>query len=722
MDGTMSRRIRAGRAPLWTLAGLTFLSGCGGTDVDVSNATAIGLHGPAGSRGDSAAGVLAPRHTLDAAVVPAWYEFAPPPLPLLAPADGDDSPPPAAQGEPTVVLPSLDTDGVTRLPPDELEDAPEPPPTRYDVGGHYALDTADSTPKSAAESAVADAANNAVERLPNVAAPAAEYSAPRLVAPVVVEPTPTQPSVEAVRPLPPVERETPTSGPAAAGQYGRYSPDAFGRDTQPRAPAPRADETPIYVAPPQREVEPLNPPAAEPPRAHESVRRLTSVDDAVSAGPLEAATPDVHLPDARQSADNERRYQRPSEVFAEEAQPVSRFERLPPVEVATPRVEPTPSPTLTSPTLTSPTLTSPTLTSPSYTSPTYASPTYASPTPAAPPAYQAGKFLPPPIVFPPADAIPGVDRAPLVVARPPRLREMDLINERAGQNVRVGYELAHRGALYSAQSEFASALRTIAQALDAQAATTRHVEALVDGLAALDESDDFLNDARSATAAIDVATVVAKHRTPVLKDAPPEDLTPITALQRYYTYAQEQLAAAVEHEPAASNALYGMGKIQTTLQAAGAGSLADGPKAIALHQAALLVDDRNYMAANELGVLMARCGRYDAARAALAHSVSIAPQPAVWRNLAAVHERLGETTLAANARAAADNVARNVAQTLSAAPGPQQPVVWLEPMAFAQSAQPQSDLQRGQPAATPVPAPQTPQTSDKKTGFRWPLW
>jgi tetratricopeptide (TPR) repeat protein len=323
-----------------------------------------------------------------------------------------------------------------------------------------------------------------------------------------------------------------------------------------------------------------------------------------------------------------------------------------------------------------------------------------------------------PIVLPPDDASAG--QARVAPAAPPRHREMALINERAAVSVRAGYELAHRGALYSAQSEFTAALRIIAQALDAQTAETRHVQALVAGLTALEESNDFLAPARSATATIDVAAIVAKHRTPVLKGAAKEDLTPIVALQRYYTFAQEQLAAAVEHEAAASQALYGLGKLQTTMQASRDSVVGDGPKAIALHQAALIVDERNFMAANELGVLLARCGRYDDARAALAHSAAISPQPVVWRNLAAVHDQLGEASLAAQARAAAENTSRTAAASPTAAQALQQPVVWLDPAAFAPSAQPHADLQRGQPAAAqPTPVPQT---SDKKSGFKWPLW
>ena len=59
--------------------------------------------------------------------------------------------------------------------------------------------------------------------------------------------------------------------------------------------------------------------------------------------------------------------------------------------------------------------------------------------------------------------------------------------------------------------------------------------------------------------------------------------------------------------------------------------------------------DRNFLAANELGVLMARYGQLQEARRLLVHSVQVQPQVEAWHNLAVVHERLGEADLATRA-------------------------------------------------------------------------
>jgi hypothetical protein len=69
-------------------------------------------------------------------------------------------------------------------------------------------------------------------------------------------------------------------------------------------------------------------------------------------------------------------------------------------------------------------------------------------------------------------------------------------------------------------------------------------------------------------------------------------------------------------------------------------------KAMVYYQAAMMVEPRNFLAANELGVLWARVGQWQDARQVLQHGVTVQPNPALWRNLAAVHRRLGEEQLA----------------------------------------------------------------------------
>ena len=73
------------------------------------------------------------------------------------------------------------------------------------------------------------------------------------------------------------------------------------------------------------------------------------------------------------------------------------------------------------------------------------------------------------------------------------------------------------------------------------------------------------------------------------------------------------------------------------------------PKAMVYYQAAMLAYPKNFMAANDLGVLLARCGNYSDARTMLEHSLSLCPQSATWHNLAVVYGQLGQTVLARRA-------------------------------------------------------------------------
>ena len=72
-----------------------------------------------------------------------------------------------------------------------------------------------------------------------------------------------------------------------------------------------------------------------------------------------------------------------------------------------------------------------------------------------------------------------------------------------------------------------------------------------------------------------------------------------------------------------------------------------------LYQAAVLAEPKNFLAANELGVLLAENGNLARARELLAHSARLYPAAVTLQNLAAVHVRLGEREQADQALAKA---------------------------------------------------------------------
>jgi tetratricopeptide (TPR) repeat protein len=266
-----------------------------------------------------------------------------------------------------------------------------------------------------------------------------------------------------------------------------------------------------------------------------------------------------------------------------------------------------------------------------------------------------------------------------------RCWSLELIAEEADKHARRGFELAGKKAYFSARLEFTRALRIIAQGLDTEGHTNRYSQALAAGLRALDEAEDFMPKDGHLEAELDLAMIAGAHRTPVLQGGDGEQATPLAAIQKYHTYAQEQLATAAGKEVAGSMALCGLGKLYMAIgdQQRGEEIVAARPKAMVLLQAALVVSPGNHMASNELGVLLARSGRHGDARAAFEHSVAAYPTAEGWRNLALTCERLGAMDEAY--RAAQQTLALRGKSTGQVTPvgGSQGVVRWVAPADLA---------------------------------------
>jgi tetratricopeptide (TPR) repeat protein len=255
---------------------------------------------------------------------------------------------------------------------------------------------------------------------------------------------------------------------------------------------------------------------------------------------------------------------------------------------------------------------------------------------------------------------------------------MEPVCQRALEISNHGYSLAQRGMLYASRAELIQSLQLVAQALDVQANTTAHATALSAGLTALKEAQDFAPPAGHLAAVLDVAEITRTHKTPVLKDA--AEVSPVIAQQQYLGYAQSQLARAAGHEAVTSLTLYRLGKVQLAMaQQESDPQMLHGPQAMVFCQAAMAADERNFLAANELGVLMARYGQLQEARRLLIHSVSIQPKVEAWHNLSVVHKRLGEEELAKRAEHERELLAQRVPATTSVAGN----IEWVDAKTFA---------------------------------------
>jgi hypothetical protein len=278
---------------------------------------------------------------------------------------------------------------------------------------------------------------------------------------------------------------------------------------------------------------------------------------------------------------------------------------------------------------------------------------------------------------------------------------MSAISARAEEAARSGFNLAERGAMYSARAHFIDSLRILTEAMDAQHGTTAHTRALHAGLRALQEVNDFVPATGTLETDLNFHMLVDSHHTPVLKDASFEHMTSLQAQRMYLAYAQEQLAAAGADQPVASLALHGLGKICTVpSESHGPPEQIAEAKAVVYHQAALIVEPKNFMAANELGVLLAHFGRLPESRSTLEHAVAVSGGPTEWQNLASVCDRLGDHAKAADARQQAVLAANRLQSAGYGTAGMKYPIQWLDPESFSSTNSMIADAAPASPTAS----------------------
>jgi polysaccharide export outer membrane protein len=278
--------------------------------------------------------------------------------------------------------------------------------------------------------------------------------------------------------------------------------------------------------------------------------------------------------------------------------------------------------------------------------------------------------------------------SPLKIVEPANDRsdQVEQVARQADEQTRHGFELASRGACFAARSEFIGALRLVAEGLDTQQKTDMHGRALATALTAMKEAEDFLPNGSRLEADLDLPGIIAAHATPVLKtDA--GRVTSMTALKCYFTFAQEQLATAAGREVAGSMALQALGKLHNSLAHKKNNLVAAAePKAMVFYQAALLVYPQNYMAANDLGVLLAQNGNAVAARTMLEHSLALSRHSTTCQNLAVVYGQMGQPALAARASQQAAMLQQAELEQRKRSLGTTSVVVqWLDPQTFAQT-------------------------------------
>jgi tetratricopeptide (TPR) repeat protein len=238
------------------------------------------------------------------------------------------------------------------------------------------------------------------------------------------------------------------------------------------------------------------------------------------------------------------------------------------------------------------------------------------------------------------------------VPRIPQIAGLDCqLPPHVERRLSYAFDLAQRGATFSANAEFSAVLSLCALELDAREEGSSRREALRQAWLALDEAEEFHTGQLALNDADEVRRVAASHETPVLHDPAKRVTDSIQAVQAYYAFAEQRFTQSCRGMPGASLAFYGLAR---TYVVPGSDRAHAAGKAATLHRVALAIAPQNYLAANELGVLLAEHGQWDEGESLFRQCLATNPTPETWRNLAVVHARRGEHDASRAALAAAD--------------------------------------------------------------------
>lgn len=260
--------------------------------------------------------------------------------------------------------------------------------------------------------------------------------------------------------------------------------------------------------------------------------------------------------------------------------------------------------------------------------------------------------------------------------------------EQAAQHLDDAQLSLRRQATYSAKASVIESLRLIAEARDYARREATASAQLSDGLAAIDESNDFIGRYGPLDPA-GMRRVIESHATDTLKNVDPTTLSCAAAADCYLDTARERLAAVALGNPIATRALVILAEIHR--QEKTMGPHADAV-AVNLLRAALQSAPADSAVANELGFLLMKQGILDEAQWALERSMAIAPTRSAAQNLAEVMRQRGNSQ-GARALLASLNDPRN----FPAAPAqrPNAPAVqMLAPSEFAALSRPQQAFAR----------------------------
>jgi len=283
------------------------------------------------------------------------------------------------------------------------------------------------------------------------------------------------------------------------------------------------------------------------------------------------------------------------------------------------------------------------------------------------------------------------------------------VAQEAVHHIEYGKSLSRRGASFGARQKFFAALGVIARGNDVQTGGNAYTTALGRATRALREVQDFAVRNADINVGISVSEILETHQTRIIGDNEASVMTPVEAMQRYFTFAHQQMSIAGGKNAVTAEALYCLGKLHSVMAKHQPETL-DIAKAIVFHRAALSSDAQNSRSYNELGVLLARSGHLVEAESLLKQSLQINPLAETWQNLAKIHNRQGQVELA--------QLAQNefvIAAQLEPIQSPESQIAWLPGQAFNQVGPADFQDSRASTSAV-VPVSRTIDVEDRANG------
>ncbi len=302
------------------------------------------------------------------------------------------------------------------------------------------------------------------------------------------------------------------------------------------------------------------------------------------------------------------------------------------------------------------------------------------------------------------------------LAQPPDTNVIPISGSMLLTKLERGESLARRGAWATAQKEFVDVLYLMAQQADLRNGGNVLSRRLRDALLALDEAQDFMAD--SGPSSLDVSALISRHQSKILKTADSTDLTNFAAAQAYYSAARVMFHDTFQKNKLASRAFYSLGKLHSISSVNGNDEATQSARAMLFQYAALDCDDRNYPAANELGVMLAKSNRLEEARDVLNHCANVQPTLSTLQSLAHVNEALGETAAARQAEMFASNL-----EAANKRPNPNEFIPFIDHESFNAIPDYGAENYTAMNSASRNSAP--PSTAEKATETkesRWKLW